>query len=290
MINLLLFASLSAGLFFIAAYKLQYPPYSTVKSMKSTGAARGSPLTAWREMFLLPVVKRLAPLVRIEAYKERRMTVQLERAEIRMTPSEYYTQAIVMSAVTALAGGGFAFVFMRQLLAVIAVLAVIVYFNFFGEVKDKLKEKDRQIEGELPKFIRAIVQGLKTEKDVIKLLETYDTIAGKGLKYDIEMLIMDLKSGGFENAMLDFDKRVGNPYVSRLAKALIAAGRGDNQEAALHHLLSDMTVLARETMQRELAKRPGRVKLLVIPIVIIGIGTLFYVIGIHLFRSLGGIM
>lgn len=288
--NFLVFSFLSVGMFFLAAYKFQYPPYSTVKGVRNTGAARGSPLSAWRQLFLIPVVKRIAPFIHIEEYKSRRMAVQLERAGIGLTPAEYYTQAIVMSAVTALAGGVFIFVFMRQMMSVVAVLAVIVYFHFFGEVKDKLKEKDRQIECELPKFIRAIVQGLKTEKDVINLLETYDTIAECGLKYDIEVLIMDLKSGGYDDALLDFDKRVGNPYVSRLAKALIAAGHGDNQAAALHHLLSDMTVLARETMQRELAKRPGRVKLLVIPIVIIGIGTLFYVIGMHLLQSLGGIM
>ncbi len=46
------------------------------------------------------------------------------------------------------------------------------------------------------------MQGLKTEKDVIKLLENYSTIAGKGLQYDIEVLVLDLKSGNFENAML----------------------------------------------------------------------------------------
>ena len=76
---------------------------------------------------------------------------------------------------------------------VICILAVIVYFHFFGEVNDKLKEKDESIERELPKFVRAIVQGLKTEKDVIKLLENYGEIAGKGLQYDIEVLILDLK-------------------------------------------------------------------------------------------------
>jgi hypothetical protein len=169
-------------------------------------------------------------------------------------------------------------------------MAVIVYMHFFGDINDKLKEKDRLIENELPKFIRAIVQGLKTEKDVIKLLESYSTIADKGIQYDIEVLIMDLKSGNFENGMVEFDKRMGNAYVSRLTKALISVNRGDNQDAALNHLLSDMSLLSHETMQRELNKRPGRVKMMVIPIVVIGIFTLFYVVGVNLFNSLGGIM
>ena len=149
---------------------------------------------------------------------------------------------------------------------------------------------DRLIEAELPKFIRAIVQGLRTEKDIIKLLETYQTIAGEGLRYDIEVLIMDLKSGNFEEGMTEFEKRLGNSYVSRLAKALIAVNRGDDQSSMLNYLLSDMGLLAKEMMQRELNKRPGRVKMLVIPIVLVAVVALFYVIGANLFSSLGGIM
>ena len=101
---------------------------------------------------------------------------------------------------------------------------------------------------------------------------------------------MDLKSGNFEDAMVSFDKRVGDSYISRLTKALIAVNRGDNQDSALNYLISDMGLLAKETMQRELNKRPGRIKMLIIPIVLLAVGTLFYVIGIHLFNSLGGIM
>ena len=60
------------------------------------------------------------------------------------------------------------------------------------------------------------------------------------LKYDIEVLIMDLKSGNFEEGMTEFDKRLGNSYVSRLSKALIAVNRGDDQSSMLNYLLSDM--------------------------------------------------
>jgi hypothetical protein len=51
-----------------------------------------------------------------------------------------------------------------------------------------------------------------------------------------------------------------------------------------------MGTLAKEMMQRELNKRPGRVKMLVIPVVIIAVMALFYVIGMNLFTSLSGIM
>ncbi|GEM_PF-434600 len=221
---------------------------------------------------------------------KKRMRVQLARAGIPLSPKEYLARSVLMAAAAMILSGLFVSVTMKHMLPVSAILAVIVFFHFHGEVKDKLNDKDKMIEAELPKFIRAIVQGMKTEKDIIKLLETYETIAGKGLKYDIEVLIMDLKSGNFEEGMMDFDKRVGNAYISRLAKALISANRGDNQDSALNYLLSDMGVLAKETMQRELNKRPGRVKALSIPVVIVAVAALFYVIGVNLFNSLGGIM
>ena len=158
----------------------------------------------------------------------------------------------------------------RLLLPVIKIVALIVHLDDF-------KERRMQIKLERAGFI-------------FTPLESYSTIAGKGLQYDIEVLILDLKSGNFENAMIDFENRVGNAYMSRLAKSLIAINRGDNQEASLNHLLSDMSLLSHETMCRELNKRPGRVKMMVIPIVVIGIFTLFYVVGVNLFDSLGGIM
>ena len=286
---IIIFILISAGIFSILSSVLKLPPYSATQRLR--GVAGKTKMTeTLNQRLLLPVMKLVAPFIRLDDFKERRMKIKLERAGIIFTPKEYYARAVVMAAGTAIIGTLAAVAIMPSMAVVVCILAVIVYFHFFGEVNDRLKEKDELIESELPKFIRAIVQGLKTEKDVIKLLESYSTIAGKGLQYDIEVLVLDLKSGNFENAMLDFDKRVGNAYMSRLTKALIAVNRGDNQEAALNHLLSDMSLLSHETMQRELNKRPGRVKMMIIPIVVIGIFTLFYVVGVNLFNSLGGIM
>jgi hypothetical protein len=287
--SVIIFILITAGMFCVLSSMLKLPPYSTTQRLRGVSGKTGITETL-NQRLLLPVMRVVAPFIRIDDFKERRMKIKLERAGLIFTPKEYYARAVVMAVGTVIIGTLAAVAVMPSMTAVVCVLAIIVYFHFFGEVNDRLKEKDELIERELPKFIRAIVQGLKTEKDVIKLLETYGTIAEKGLQYDIEVLVLDLKSGNFENAMLDFDKRVGNAYMSRLTKALIAVNRGDNQEAALNHLLSDMSLLSHETMQRELNKRPGRVKMMVIPIVVIGIFTLFYVVGVNLFNSLGGIM
>lgn len=290
MIYFIVFVFLLLGSYSIAAHILKLPPYSTSKGIRVATKSNANLITALSAKLMQPIIKLIAPLIRLERLKEKRMKVSLARAEIPLSPKEYYARSLGMSAFTLFGGGLLVVSTMKNMIPVVVVLTVIVYYHFHGEIKDKLKAKDKLIESELPKFIRAIVRGLKTEKDIIKLLEIYVTIAGKGLQYDIEILIVDLKSGSFEDGMLDFEKRLGNAYISRLSKALISINRGDNQDAALNHLLSDMALLAKETMQRELSKRPGKVKIMVIPIVVVGIFTLFYVIGVHLFNSLGGII
>ena len=286
----LIFITLAGGLFILFSEFIGLPPIATAKGVKTAVKSQQSLLDSLLTVVVMPIVTIILPFITVSDYKEKRMIKQLRRAGIPLTPKEYYARSIVIAVLTTVITY-FMFVFTVKGMSIVAViLGVVVYFHFIGEIKDKLKAKDRLIEAELPKFIRAIVQGLKTEKDIIKLLETYQTIAGNGLKYDIEVLIMDLKSGSFEEGMIDFEKRLGNSYVSRLAKALIAVNRGDDQSSMLNYLLSDMGLLAKEMMQRELNKRPGRVKMLVIPIVLVAVVALFYVIGANLFSSLGGIM
>lgn len=290
MMYFFIFILLAGGFISLTNELLGLPPYATAKGVKLATKKEQALGSVLMQAAVMPLVKIVSPFVIMADFKEKRMAKQLKRAGIPLTPKEYCARSIVMAF--AVGAGSYIMLActMKKMSIVAIVLGVVVYFHFNGEIKDRLKAKDKLIEAELPKFIRAIVQGLKTEKDIIKLLETYQTIAGQGLKYDIEVLIMDLKSGNFEEGMTEFDKRLGNSYVSRLSKTLIAVNRGDDQSSMLNYLLSDMGLLAKGMMQRELNKRPGRVKMLVIPIVVVAVAALFYVIGMNLFTSLGRIM
>lgn len=290
MIYLIIFIAFACGLFIISSEALGLPPIATAKGIKIAVRSQHSIVDSLLTVVVMPMVKIVSPFIIVADYKEKRMAEKLRRAEIVLTPKEYIARSLVMAVLTGVLAYIMLLFTVKSMSIVAVILGIVVYFHFQGEMNDKLKVKDKMIEAELPKFIRAIVQGLRTEKDIIKLLETYQTIAGDGLKYDIEVLIMDLKSGNFEEGMTEFEKRIGNSYVSRLAKALIAVSRGDDQSSMLNYLLSDMGLLAKEMMQRELNKRPGRVKMLVIPIVLVAVVALFYVIGANLFSSLGGIM
>lgn len=290
MTYIMIFVTLASGIFALCSVVIGLPPYATVRNLRRVKARPESLVMKLENLALGPLVKIAAPLIRLEPYKAKLLALQLGRAEIQLTPKEYYAKAILISAAAGVLACAAAGAVMPSMIPVSVALAVIIYLHLMGEVKDKLKAKDKLVEAELPRFVRAIVQGMRTEPDIIKLFENYLSIARPGLQYDLEILVMELKSGNFEEAMNNFDRRVGNAYVSRLCKALSAQNQGSNQDTTLHHLMSDMSTLAHETLRRELDKRPGKVRMLVIPVVILGIATLFFTIGVHLFSSLGGLM
>ena len=221
MIYFLVFFFFAGGLFIISSEVFGLPPIATAKGIKIAVKSQQSFFDTLLTVVVMPIVKIVSPCIMIADYKEKRMAKQLNRAGIPLTPKEYYARSIVIAVISTVASYVMLVATIKGMSIVALILGVVVYFHFNGEIKDKLKVKDRLIEAELPKFIRAIVQGLRTEKDIIKLLQTYQTIAGVGLKYDIEVLIMDLKSGNFEEGMTEFEKRLGNSYVSRLTKALM---------------------------------------------------------------------
>ncbi len=285
-----IFVLLTGGLFSVVSQLAGIPPGATAKGIHIAVRKEQSLKEYIYTLFVMPFAKTVSPLIHIADFKRKRISGKLARAGINMTPEEYLARSLIMSGTVFIISFLMLNIAMKNMSFIAVILACLVFFNVNNEVNDKLKDKDKLIEKELPKFIRAIVQGLKSEKDIIKLLSTYQTISGDGLKYDIEVLIMDLKSGNFEDGFIEFDKRVGNAYVSRLSKALIAVSRGDNQDSTLNYLLSDMGTLAKEMMQRELNKRPGKIKMLVIPIVVMAVIALFYTIGVNLFSSLSGIM
>ena len=285
-----IFVLLTGGLFSVVSQLAGIPPGATAKGIHIAVRKEQTIKDQIFSVFVMPFAKTIAPLIHIADFKKKRISGKLARAGINMTPEEYLARSLIMSGTSLIISFLLLKISMRNMSFISVILAGLVFFNINSEVNDKLKNKDKLIEKELPKFIRAIVQGLKSEKDIIKLLETYQSISGEGLKYDIEVLIMDLKSGSFEDGFIEFDKRVGNSYISRLSKALIAVNRGDNQDSTLNYLLSDMSTLAKEMMQRELNKRPGKIKILIIPVVLMAVIALFYTIGVNLFSSLSGIM
>lgn len=289
MIEVVLCAALAFGGYWLLAAARKLPPAQTARELRRA-TARKTPLSQQLMRHLQPLIGLVAKGIRLAPYRRQQLVGQLSRAGLQETPETYIARAVLLAGLTLFGGMALCFAAARALLPLAALLAGLVFVNQYRRIRDILKEKERLVERELPQFVRGIVHGMRTQRDITKLFESYVLLAKGGLRYDLEVLVTDLHAGSFEAGMTAFDARLGNAYISRLCKALIAQERGEDQSAALTYLMGDMALLSKETMQRELAKRPGRVRAVVIPLVALAVITLFYVIGSNLFSSLGGLV
>lgn len=90
--KLLLFlfgAALAAGLYFVLADLLKIPRLATERALISAGRKERS-LVKSLEALILGWALKLAPLIRLDAYKRRRLETKLTAAGLDMTPRGLY--------------------------------------------------------------------------------------------------------------------------------------------------------------------------------------------------------
>ena len=198
--------------------------------------------------------------MRIEPYENRKLDKDLQRAGINLSPAEYKAKAFVTAGLVVL----FSFVFIPLGLTVITLLVmllgVMLFFKERQAVSEKLKKINGRILDELPRFVRTYNNSLKSSKDILKFMERYQKIAGEDFKYDLDILITDLKTGNTEEALQRFDERVNIPQLSTFISGVIGTSKGVDQETFFYLMEQDMKILARENIKREIAKRPGKIK------------------------------
>lgn len=296
--SILLFALLyTAGLLFFQQ-AMKSPPRITVKNLRTAVTIKQDTKTKFFALIVNPLVKPLSLVIPMEKQKERILKANLARAGLDMTPKEYYARAIVVSALTLPLTLFMLVMGFGVLTPVTLAFTVVIYLHFITDLKERLKKKREAIENGLPNFIRSILYKVGSgengvvKADLIQIFEDYHQVieqTGENeiFSYDIAVLIMEMKSMDIETALRNFDERMSFTPVSFLVQALIGISRGENQSIRLEALAKDMAKLANENLKRELDKRPGKVRLAIIPLVVIAVVSLLYVIITHLITSIG---
>ncbi len=294
-----IFILLMVAGYLICRQILKIPQLSMRKSIKNLEREKESAGTRLLNLFVMPLVKPIARLIRIAPEKEVKMAAMLKRGGLTLTPKEYYARALLCAAFTLPFSLLLFIIGASSLAPIILLLSVIIYFHFTTDLKDQLKAKKALIEMELPGFVRSILYKLEdiqsdndrtvVQVDLVQVFEDYLVIASDAFRYDVAMLVMEMKSRSIEAALRSFNERIGIPEISYLVNALISLYRGEHQGEALRYLAKDMDLKAKEGLRKRLGKLPGKIKIASIPLVIVTLATLLYVIGSHLVQSMGGL-
>lgn len=251
--------SLTAGFYALVGNFITFPSKQTEKVLVS--AARKQKLgEQFYNLITYPLIKLVSQLIHLDNYRSRKLAKDLERAGIKLTPAEYQAKAYVTAGLTIAASFLFIPLGMPILTMGVMLLGIILFFKERQSLNEKLKKINGRILEELPRFVRTYNNSLKSSKDILRFMERYRKIAGDDFKYDLDILITELKMGNTEEALQHFDDRVNIPQLSTFISGVIGTSKGIDQQTFFYLMEQDMKILARENIKREIAKRPGKIK------------------------------
>ena len=274
------------GLAFILADVFRIPKYPVSKAITSLGKRKNkktNPLDIW----LGDLANLIASKLKLNEYKRLQLKIDLESADMTLSPEQYVANAIVK----ALFIGAFAipFLFFAPIIsAVVVAIAVVIYFSEYKKVGNVIKEKRRQIEAELPRLVSNIDKTLVHSRDVLGILDSYREHAGEELRRELDITVADMRSGNYEVALTRLESRVGSAMMSDVTRGLVSVIRGDKTDVYWGNLVLKFSDYQRTLLKNEANKAPKRVRKLSMALLFCFMLVYVAVIGQVLLSSLGG--
>ena len=262
--NIALYASVcavclifSGGAYCFALILLKVPSKRTTKAIK-TIAARNRPATAGFKNTYNDISLFVFKFIKLNEFKRKELADSLKIANIAMSPELFTARAIVKSAGIMLLSVPFFFIFPIFGLLIIA-LGILTYFSEKQKVDSCIKEKRRQIEFDLPRFVYAVSQETQMTHDVITILERHKDNFSPYFNEEIEITIADMRTGNYEAAITRFEGRIGSTNLSEVCRGFIQMIRGDDTHVYWETLEIRFSELQKQQLRSIALKIPPKV-------------------------------
>lgn len=257
-LKILISIALSIGMYLILADLFKLPYYKTSKAIMSLSKWQKEKFSDF-EMWLKSIAVFISKHLRLNDFKKAQLESDLQIARIDLTPEMFKANAIVKSMIIGVLAIPMYFIF-PMLSPVVLVLAIALYNNEIRSVTKRIKEKQKKIEYELPRFVFNIEKTLKHSRDVVYMLESFKDRAEPELKHELEITIADMKSGNYESAITRLESRVGSSMMSDICRGLIGIIRGDETQMYWASLGIKFSDYQRQQLRLEAQKVPRKVK------------------------------
>ncbi len=287
-IVIIMAAFLAMGVALILGDALRVPSFAASKAMNNLGQKRNKK-TNPLQLISKELANRIAGFFHINEYRRLQLKIDLESADMQVSPEQYMANAIAQAVVIGLLAIPFLF-FAPLISLVIAVVAVVIYFLEAGKVTGKIKTRRSRIEYELPRLVANIEKSLYHSRDVLGILDAYREFAGDELRRELEITTADMRSGNYEIALSRLEARVGSSMMSDITRGLIGVIRGDEMSVYWGMLTIKFSDYQRQILKQEASKAPKRVRKLSMALLCCFMLTYIVVIANVLITSLGGFM
>lgn len=285
MLQSIIGAIVGVGLFLILADHFRIPFFRTSKAITNL-SKRQEKKTSTLDIWLKDIAIWISKKLRLNEFKRMQLEIDLRSAGINMSPEMHTANSIVKSMLIGLMAIPVFFIF-PLLTPVIIALAVMMYFKSSKGVADRIKEKRRKIEYELPRFVAHIEKTLKHNRDVLYILDSYKNNSDKELKQELEITIADMRSGNYDAAITRFESRIGSSMVSDVTRGLTGILRGDNTDIYWSGLAVKFEDYQRQLLKQQAQKIPSKVKRLSMCLLICFMIIYIVVIGMEIVNSMG---
>ena len=278
-------ALVGVGLFLILADALRVPFFATSTAAGNL-AKRQKQKTGTLEIWLHDLAMWISKRLRLNEYKRMQLETDLKSAGMNISPEMHIANSIVKAMLVGIFAAPVFFIF-PLLTPVVIALAVFMYFRESKGVANRIKEKRKAIEYELPRFVSHIEKTLKHNRDVLYILDNYKETAGPELKSELEITVADMRSGNYEAALTRLENRVGSSMLSDVSRGLIGVLRGDETEVYWSSLGVKFADYQRQLLKQEAQKVPRKVKRLSMCLLFCFMAIYIVVIGMEIVTSLG---
>ncbi len=247
----------AAGIYCFALILLKVPSKRTTKAIKAV-ATRNRPAAVSFKNTYNDIALFVSRFIRLNEFKKKELTDSLKIANIAMTPELFTARALVKSAGVMLLSIPFFFIFPIFGILLVA-LSILMYFQEKQRVDSCIKEKRRQIELDLPRFVYAISQETQMTHDVITILERHKDNFSSYFNEEIEITISDMRTGNYEAAITRFEGRIGSTNLSEVCRGLIEMIRGNDTHVYWETLAIRFSELQKQQLRNIALKIPPKV-------------------------------
>ena len=212
-----------------------------------------------KEFFVDPISKVFSKFIKMDRIAREKQQRNLLRVGIDITPEKYYADALVISLWILCLGALFILIGV-PIFAIAAIFAVWLFFSNIDVANKEIKKVNNAITRDLPKFVMIYDHARGDNVQLIDIIEKYREAACKEFQYDLDLLIVDLKTGSEESALISFAERTNIQELSNFVNILLGSIKGDDVSTAIQLTQREMEVIRREEKNRKILALPDKVK------------------------------
>lgn len=264
-------------LYCITAIALKTPPWKASLAYKHTTKKTSSGIFSG-------MVKWLAQYVPINRYKETEIQRALTAAGMKETPKEYVAAAIIPSATVLLLA--IPVYIINPLLSVIPLaFSIYLYIHKYNIANRQCDDRRREIEKELPRFVDYMASELKSERNVLELIDSYKANYNSPLTEELAITVSDMRTGNQEQALHNLETRINSSMLSELVRGLQSEIRGNDMKAYFDNLGYKMADAWKERIKQEALKKEPKLNMMSLMLFLCATITVFIILGFAVYSS-----